>query len=184
MMLLLLTRKTSEKMLGSKCICMQVWGLRAAQSWLCSQGRDLWHDIMETVWSKHVLWLWLSVDYSLDIVLLGREQAKDLTSESRRPGRAFGSCDSEEETLSGFRIWDFTSTGEHKHPRSLKRLLLSGNKDGFIADSVSEGMILADFIDLLLRFIHTVTFPRSLGPHYLPAALFRSRAGARTKHVN
>lgn len=137
---------------------------------------------MEAVWSKHLLWLRLSVEYSLDIVLRGREQAKDLTSQSpEHLAEPSAVVIRGKKILSAFRICDFTSTGGHKHPRSLKRLLLSGNKDGFIADLVSEGMILAAFIDLRLRFIHMVTFPRSLGPDNLPAAAFRSQAAARTE---
>lgn len=77
-----------------------------------------------------------------------------------------------------FFFFFFTSVGGHKRPQPLKRLFLSGNKGGYIGDSVSEGMILVAFIDLRLRFIRAVTFPRSLGPDYLPAAVFSIIGGS------
>lgn len=155
---------------------MRKWHDENVFAWLiwatvlvCFHSDLISDDIMETVWPRHLLWLRLCAEYSLDIVLQGREQAKALTSLLRRVQNTWQRL-----RRGSFSIWDFTSTRGHKRPPSSERLFLSGNKGDFTGDLVSEGMILAASIDPRRRFIHMVTFPRSLGVDYSSAAVCRS----------
>lgn len=140
-----------------------------------------------TSW-RHSLQLRLSAEYSLEIVLQGRERAKDLTSTLCRVQnpwqglRRLGSEGKVSFLVSADEI--LSPQGGRKRPQSLKHLFLCGNRGVFTGGLVSEGMILAACIDPRLRFIHTATFPRSLGADYPSAAVRRSQAKSRTKRVN
>lgn len=163
---------------------MFLWLLRARV--LVCFPADVIPDM--TSW-RHSLQLRLSAEYSLEIVLQGRERAKDLTSPLCRvqnPWQGLRRLGSEG------KVSFLVSADEILVPQGGDVNVLShrsicfcpGTKVSVLEALVSEGMILAACIDPRLRFIHTATFPRSLGADYPSAAVRRSQAKSRTKRVN